>query len=59
MKLKWPKYFPDIMFACTKLAQDDFFFQPRVPANEISYYNRLIHYGKKSAKKERALKFCI
>ena len=56
MKLKWPWYFPDNMFVCTKLAQDDFSFRPGAPANEMSYYNRL-HYGKKWTQEERVVNF--
>ena len=51
--LKWLKFSPYIMYVYNKLGQDDPFFYPGVPSNEIPFYNRLIHYGKKEQKKKR------
>lgn len=41
------------MYVYNKLGQDDPFFYPGAPSNEIPFYNRLIHYGKKEQKKKR------
>ena len=41
MWLRWPKLFPDIMFVYKKLEQNDLFFQPGAPSNEIPFYNSL------------------
>ena len=41
------------MYVYIKLEQDDIFFQPGAPSNEIPFYNRLIHYGKKNEQKKK------
>ena len=45
-----------ILCVYNKLEQDDIFFQPGAPSNEISFYNRLIHYGKKNEQKKKEQK---
>lgn len=41
------------MYVYNKLRQDDPFFYPGAPSNEIPFYNRLIHYGKKRTKEKK------
>ena len=41
------------MYVYNKLEQDDIFFQPGAPSNEISFYNRLIHYRIKMNKRKK------
>ena len=44
--LKWPFYFPDIVYELERLEENDPFFRPGLNANAKRYYNTLLHYGK-------------
>ena len=41
--LKWPKFFPDVVFVFEQLEENDPFFEPGSANNERNYYNKLIH----------------
>ena len=45
--LKWPKYFPEIVYVLEKLEDNNPFFRPGCNANAKRYYNLLLHYGNK------------
>ena len=45
--LKWPKYFPEIVYVLEKFENNNPFFRPGCNANARRYYNLLLHYGKK------------
>ena len=49
--LKWPEYFPKIMYVLEKLEDNDPFFRPGSSYNQRRYYNLHLHYGKKKKKK--------
>ena len=53
---KWPERFPDIVFVLKKIQENDPFFRPGSAADEIMFYNKLIHYGKKMNKKKKEAK---
>ena len=50
---KWPERFPDIVFVLEKIQENDPFFRPGSAADEIMFYNKLIHYGKKMNNKKK------
>ena len=49
--IKWPEYFPKIMYVLEKLEDNDPFFRPGSSYNQRRYYNLHLHYGKKKKKK--------
>ena len=49
--IKWPEYFPKIMYVLEKLEDNDPFFRPGSSYNQRKFYNLHLQYGKKNKKR--------
>ena len=49
--IKWPEYFPKIMYVLEKLEDNDPFFRPGSSYNQRRYYNLHLHLWEKNKKR--------
>ena len=59
--IKWPEYFPKIMYVLEKLEDNDPFFRPGSSYNQRRYYNLHLHLWEKNKKRpdKRIIFICI